>query len=227
MMRTNHADRYVALIIDPAGEVLSVAKVALDEAGDAALGAEADRDRDVRQAPIRTRCELRGSSSARPECCCSKPCGGLLGSGPGCFRPTLRSAWVGRSQRPRTEAISAWHMETSPPGISLRAPDGWVLIDWEDSRADAPPFYDLFHYLVQGAVLLRRPSLRAFTGGAPGTSWMRDAIRAYAEGAGRPASTWRRHLGDYLRLSMEDLDRSDAEQAKGLAARQRLLRSIV
>ena len=30
-----------------------------------------------------------------------------------------------------------------------------------------------------------------------------------------------------LRLSVEHLDPSDAEQAKGLAARQRLLRSIV
>jgi hypothetical protein len=54
-----------------------------------------------------------------------------------------------------------------------------------------------------------------------------SAIRAYAEGASRPASSWRRHLGDYLRLSVEHLDPSDAEQAKGLAARQRLLRLIV
>jgi hypothetical protein len=54
-----------------------------------------------------------------------------------------------------------------------------------------------------------------------------SASRAYGEGASRPASSWRRHLGDYLRLSVEHLDPSDAEQAKGLAARQRLLRSIV
>jgi hypothetical protein len=51
-----------------------------------------------------------------------------------------------------------------------------------------------------------------------------SAIRAYVERASRPASSWRWHLGDYLRLH---LDPSDAEQAKGPAARQRMLRSIV
>ena len=88
------------------------------------------------------------------------------------------------------------------------------------------PFFDVFHYLVQSAVLLGRPQERALTGTVPGAPWIRDAIRAYADGAGRPASTWRRHLSDYLTLSMERLDRSDPEQAMGLAARQRLQRSI-
>jgi hypothetical protein len=44
-------------------------------------------------------------------------------------------------------------------------------------------------------------------------------------GASRRASSWRRHLGDYLRLGVEQLDPSYAEQAKRLAARERLLRS--
>jgi hypothetical protein len=112
------------------------------------------------------------------------------------------------------------------PWNLLEASNGWVLVDWEECRADAPPFFDVFHYLIQGAVLLRRPSERVFTGVVPGAPWVRSAIRAYAEGAGLLPSTWRRHLRDYLRLSAEGLDRSDPEQAKGLAARQRLLRTI-
>ena len=226
VMRTNHANRYVASIIDPAGEVLSVAKVALDDAGDAALGAEADG--------IETYGKLLSDPLRAPRILERAP--GVLLLEAVRWSARLRP-WVlppdvalglGRAFAASSDGsdLGLAHGDVAPWNL-LRAPDGWVLIDWEDSRADAPPFYDLFHFLVQGAVLLRRPSLRAFTGRAPGTSWMREAIRAYAEGAGRPASSWRRHLGDYLRLSMEHLDPSDAEQAKGLAARQRLLRSIV
>lgn len=226
VMRTNHANRYVASIIDSAGEVLSVAKVALDHAGDAALGAEANG--------IETYGKLLSDPLRAPRIIERAP--GVLLLEAVRWSARLRP-WVlppdvalglGRAFASSSDGsdLGLAHGDVAPWNL-LRAQDGWVLIDWEDSRVDAPPFYDLFHFLVQGAVLLRRPSLRAFTGRAPGTTWMREAIRAYANGAGRPASSWRRHLADYLRLSMEHLDLSDAEQAKGLAARQRLLRSIV
>jgi hypothetical protein len=226
VMRTNHLHRYVASIVATSGEVLSIAKVALDEAGDRALGTEADG--------IETYGKLLSTPLRAPRLLERSP--GVLLLEAERWSARLRP-WVlppevalglGRAFAASSDGgdrglalgdVAPWNL--------LRAPDGWVLIDWEDSRADAPPFYDLFHFLVQGAVLLRRPPIRALIGGIPGASWMRDAIRAYAEGAGRPASTWRRHLCDYLRLSMVNLDPSDAEQAKGLAARQRLLRSIV
>jgi hypothetical protein len=225
VMRTNHANRYVASIIDPGGEVLSVAKVALDEAGGTALGAEAEGIETygkLLSTPLRAPIVLerapgvllleavRWSARLRPWVL---PPDVALGLG---------RAFAASSDRGDRGLA---HGDVAPWNL-LRASDGWVLIDWEDARADAPPFFDLFHFLVQGAVLLGRPSLRTLAGVAPRASWMRDAIRAYAGGAGLPASTWRRHLGDYLRLSMENLDPSDAEQAKGLAARRRLLRSI-
>jgi Phosphotransferase enzyme family len=226
VMRTNHANRYVASIIDPGGEPLSVAKVALDDAGDAALGREAEG--------IETYGKLLASPLRAPRVLERAP--GVLLLEAVRWSARLRP-WVlapdvalglGRAFAASSDGGDRGlaHGDVAPWNV-LWTRDGWVLIDWEDSRADAPPFFDLFHFLIQGAVLLRRPSLRGFVGVAPRASWMRDAIRAYARGAGLPASTWRRHLGDYLRLSMENLDPADAKQAKGLAARRQLLRSIV
>ena len=226
VMRANHADRFVVSILDPGGDVLAVAKVALDEAGDRALAREANG--------LETYARFLTKPLRAPRVLERVP-GLLLLEGvqwSARLRPWVLpidvASGLGRAFAASTDGAGRGvaHGDFAPWNL-LKAPDGWVLLDWEDSFADAPPFYDIFHYLVQGAVLLRRPPLRTFAGSAPGAPWMRDAIRAYAEGADRPAWTWRRHLRDYLRLSMESLDPSDPAQAKGLAARERLLRSIV
>ena len=226
VMRTNHVRRYVVMILGPTGEPCAVAKVALDEAGEAALEAETigiDAYARYLSPPLRT-----------PRVVDRTP--GLLLLEAVRWSPRLRP-WIlpsevafglGRAFAASSDGGNRGvaHGDFAPWNL-LRDAEGWVVIDWEKSGADAPPFYDVFHYLVQGATLLHRPSLSTLEGVAPGASWMRDALRAYAEGSGRPASTWRRYLGDYLTLSMQGLDRSDPEQAKGLAARERLLRSIL
>ncbi len=225
LMRANHAHRYVVSIVDLRGKVLAVAKIALDETGDAALRREA--------IGIQKYAPLLSSPLRAPKILERVP-GLLLLEGvrwsarlrPWVLPPDVAFG-LGRAFAATSDAGRGMAHGDFAPWNLLRAPDGWVLVDWEESRADAPPFYDVFHYLVQSAVLLGRPSLGTFTGVTPGTSWMRDAIRAYAEQAGRPASTWQRHLGDYLRISIENLDPSDPDQAKGLAVRQRLLRAIV
>jgi hypothetical protein len=225
VMQTNHPARYVVMIVGPTGERCSVAKIALDEAGDIALDAEARG--------MNTYARYLSPPIRAPRVLDRAP--GLLLLEAVQWSPRFRP-WVLPTEVAfglgRAFAASAdggehgmAHGDLAPWNL-LRGPDGWVLIDWEDSHAGAPPFFDLFHYLVQSAVLLRKPPLRALTEVTPSIPWVRDAIRAYADGAGRPVSTWRRHLEDYARISMERLDRSDPEQAKGLAARQRLLRSI-
>jgi hypothetical protein len=225
VMRTNHAGRYVVMIIGSDGGATAVAKVAVNDVGDAALETEAKwmlAHAPLLPAPLRA-----------PRILARTPGLLLLEATP--WSPRLRP-WVLPAEvafalgRAFSESAGGGgggvaHGDCAPWNL-LKTPGGWVLVDWEDSRADAPPFFDVFHYLVQSAVLLRRPASRAFTGAAPGVPWMRDAIRAYAEGAGRPVSAWRRYLGDYLRLSMKTLDQSDPEQARGLAMRERLLRSI-
>jgi hypothetical protein len=224
-MRTNHLRRYVVMILRPTGEACAIAKVALDEAGDAALEAEASGLDDharflsppLRAARVLERTPgvllleaVRWSPRLRPWVLPAEVAFGLG-----------RAFTASSGQGDRGVA----HGDFAPWNL-LRDAEGWVLIDWEESEGHAPPFYDVFHYLVQGAVLLRRPALRTLQDVAPGTRWIREALRSYAEGAGRPVSTWRRHLRDYLTLSMQDLDRSDPEQAKGFAAREHLLRSI-
>jgi phosphotransferase family enzyme len=225
VMRTNHFGRYVVMILRSTGEACAVAKVALDEAGDTALEAEAHgltayarflspplrAPRVLERTPGVLLLEaVRWSPRLRPW-----------------MLPTEVAFGLGRaftaSSGEHNRGLA--HGDFAPWNL-MRDAEGWVLIDWEQSDGGAPPFYDVFHYLVQGAVLLGRPALRTLQDAEPGSPWIRDVLRAYAEGAGRPVSAWRRHLHDYLTLSMKDLDRSDPEQAKGLAAREHLLRSI-
>ena len=69
----------------------------------------------------------------------------------------------------------------------------------------------------------RMPDLE---GVVPGTAEMRAAIRAYAEGADRPVSAWKRYLRECLRLSMDGPDELGAERARHRDARARVLRAI-
>jgi hypothetical protein len=100
-----------------------------------------------------------------------------------------------------------------------------VLVDWEDARLDARPFFDLFHYLVQSHVLLGRPSTDDLLHPSAG-SWVEIAIETYAHAAGIPGSSWLPHFKEYLARSMEDLDPTDPEQAQAVVARKRLLQAI-
>jgi hypothetical protein len=225
VMRTNHAGRYVVTILGRAGEAMAVAKVALDDAGEVALDAEAQS--------LEAHAPFLSTPVRAPRILDRTPGVLLLEATP--WSPRLRPWMLPREVAfalGKAFAASAGgggsgmaHGDCAPWNL-LKTPDGWVLVDWEDSRPDAPPFFDVFHFFVQSAVLLRRPALRAFTRVAPGTPWMRDAIKAYADASQVPASAWRRHLGTYLSLSREALDPSDREQALGIAARERLLRSI-
>jgi len=118
------------------------------------------------------------------------------------------------------EGDGAAHGDCAPWNL-LRTRDGWVLVDWEEGMLGAPPFYDLAHYVVQAHVLLGTPTFDELSGGAD-APWLSAAIRAYAVGSGEAISTWRTHLIEYLRASAEGLDPSDAEQLRGLVARQQL-----
>ena len=193
VMRANHPHRYVVMILGPTGEACSVAKVALDEVGDAALEVEAiGMDVHARYLPAPLRA---------PKMLDRAP--GLLLLEAVRWSPRFRP-WVlppdvafglGRAFAASADGgdRGVAHGDFAPWNL-LRDPDGWVVVDWEESRTDATPFYDVFHYLVQGATLLHRPSLRALESMTPGPSWVRDALRAYAEGADLPVSTWRRRL---------------------------------
>jgi thymidylate kinase len=74
----------------------------------------------------------------------------------------------------------------------------WTLVDWEVFMEQAPPFFDVFHYLVQAHSLLGRPERDELLAGVRGRGWVGDAIAAYGEGAGVPLqlvpSSFQRYL---------------------------------
>ena len=101
-----------------------------------------------------------------------------------------------------------------------------MLIDWDDAHAGAPPFYDIFHYLVQSTTLLGRPSRRALMLGLEGNGWVGRAVAAYASGAGVAIAEAPRHLESYLEESARRVDLATREGPMSLEFRKDLLAHI-
>ena len=118
------------------------------------------------------------------------------------------------------------HGDLAPWNV-LRTSRGWAVIDWEEaSSTGGSPFHDLFHYLVQAHVLLRRPSRRALLAGLRGRGWVGKAVRAYAKGAGRPERDALSSFITYLETSIPRIDMSRPEAQRHVEARERLLRAV-
>jgi len=216
--RANHPGRFVALVVGPSGQPLALGKVATDPAGLAGLEAEAEA------------LQLLGphlqEPLAAPELIAASE--GVLVFGVVDYRPRLRS-W--RLPVDVARAIGAFHRSGAESGAShgdfapwnlLRRGTRWVLIDWEHARAGAPPWHDVWHYLVQGHALLGRPSQDELVAGWRGSGWVARALRAYAEGAGLAPEDSERWLDPYLESSKADLDPARADGIVGLRARRRL-----
>jgi hypothetical protein len=225
VQRANHPGRFLALLVGPAGDAYAVAKVASDDAGCAALDVEAaniDRFAPLLESPLRA---PRVLDRAR----------GILVLEAIAWRPRIRP-WVlprevagalGRAHaRSRLELGNGMAHGDCAPWNLLQAEGGWALVDWENATADAPAFFDVFHYLVQAHVLLGRPSLRALVEPSERPAWIVSAFDAYATEAGLPRSGWRDALVEYLRTSRARLDPSILEQAEAVAVRERLLAAV-
>jgi aminoglycoside phosphotransferase (APT) family kinase protein len=120
----------------------------------------------------------------------------------------------------------AAHGDLAPWNL-LETPDGWVLVDWEHSRVTAPPFFDVFHYVVQAHALLERPTRHEVIAGiATGEGWVGRAIGAYASQAGIAADRAIGHLPAYLEASIAMLDADAPDGHKGIAVRRALLREV-
>jgi hypothetical protein len=109
------------------------------------------------------------------------------------------------------------------PWNLLRTPTGWLLVDWENATEAAPPFHDVFHYLVHSFATLGRPRGEQILDGLAGKGWIGAAIHAYAAGAGLPATSAPLCLARYLESSIEP-----EREIRGshLAARRRLLAEV-
>jgi hypothetical protein len=226
--RTTHRDRYVALIVDGRGTRRGIAKVAGDPGSAAALDREADA--------IATLGRLLPAPLAAPEILAHQPGLLLLEAVP--WRPRLRPweldeevAWaLGAFFRAGSDLARGRtgpaHGDCAPWNL-LRTAHGWVLVDWEDATEAAPPFFDLFHYVVQAHAMLGRPSRRAVLEGfGDGRGRVGRAVRAYCDGAGLPMHQAVVDLAAYLREVESRLLPLAAGEHDGTPARQRLLQGL-
>jgi hypothetical protein len=231
LARTNHPGRSVALLADHEGSVRAVAKFATDEAGGVILRREGEA--------IEALGKLLPPPLFPPT---------ILDRGEGHlileavnWRPRLRSwhlaeevahalgrffaAGVDEGSGPGGSPLGPSHGDFAPWNL-FRTTGGWALLDWEEARRGAPPFYDVFHYLVQGHSNLGHPSRRQLLGGIEGRGWVGRAIRAYASGAGMRVDDAIEYFHRYLDESSR-LVRPDARSASShLHVRRSLLREL-
>lgn len=227
LTRSNHQGRFVALVLDGTGAASAVAKVALDQAGRRALEWEASALRTLGPlllAPLRAPRILHQDD-------------GLLLLEAVRWHPRLRP-WklpadvayalgglytTGQS----TKETGPAHGDFAPWNL-LETEEGWVAVDWESAHAEAPPFYDLFHFLVQSCTLLGRPSQEAVLQGVEAAEGgVARLISAYADGAGISADDARRHFLTYLRMSRTTLNPAAQDYSAGMHVREQLERRLM
>jgi hypothetical protein len=224
--RTNHPRRYVALAMDDQGDLLFAAKLAKDKAGRAKLQREREHVEvfgPLLPSPIKAPRVLAYEDGVLvleavrwkpriPPWLLSEAIAYALG---GFFEATKPNG---------SETAGIAHGDCAPWNLFLDADGGWTLVDWEDARGDAPPFYDVFHYLVQSNQELFMPRRGAIVKGLSGRGWIGRAIRAYADGAGISAQSAEPFFRRYLNESRASLDPLVPQRA--LRVRQDLARRI-
>jgi hypothetical protein len=217
--RANHPGRFLALVFDSGGHPLAFVKAARDTLGGRALAAE--------------HAALRRFGSSLPEPLFApavlRDAPGMLVLGPIEWRARSRP-W--RLPEEVAHAMGVFFARTSSDGGSgvahgdfapwnlLETPSGWGLIDWENCRTPAEPYFDLFHYLVQSNSELRRPSREAILAGLRSRGWVGAAIAAYAAGSGVDVRDSRHFLAQYVQLSASMLD--PAAAGRGARVRAKL-----
>jgi glycosyltransferase involved in cell wall biosynthesis len=224
--RANHPGRYLALALNDRGEFLVAAKLAKDQAGRAKL----QRERELMATfgsflpkPLKAPRVLAHDDGVlvleavqwQPRIVpwyLSEAVAHALG---GFFRRTMPS---------RSEMVGAAHGDCAPWNLMLGLDGEWTLLDWEDARAEASPFYDVFHHLVQSNQELLLPRRSAIVNGLSGKGWIGKAIRAYAAGAEIPAESAGEFFERYLIDSRSSLD--PLAPRRGVQVRRDLARRI-
>ncbi|HEV8572155.1 MAG TPA: hypothetical protein VGR49_03770, partial [Actinomycetota bacterium] len=212
LARTNHPGRFVALLADHDGKRRAVAKFATDEAGKAALRREGEaiealgallppplfppRVQDRGEGHLildAVEWQPRLQSWRLPE-----EVANALGR--------FFAAGVEESSAAQRSPLGPAHGDFAPWNL-FRTRSGWTLLDWEEARQGAHPFFDLFHYLVQAHALLRHPTRRQLLAGIEGTGEVGRAITAYASGAGvsfeEATEYFRKYLEESSRLILQ------------------------
>jgi len=225
--RANHPSRYVALLLDSTGAATGVAKIAADEAGRAKLAKEG--------ALVEQLSEHLPPALSTPRIL--KQEDGLLLLESVSWRARLRpwrlplevatalGEFFQHGGGSGSPSSGLTHGDFAPWNL-LRTETGWVLLDWEEAATDGEPFWDVFHYLVQGHALLKRPKSGQLLAGLEGNGWVGAAIGAYAEAAGLRLADAEGHFDAYLRTSQSRLRPETKDGRAGLQARRALLSEL-
>jgi hypothetical protein len=223
--RANHPGRFVAVIIGDEGSLHAVAKVATDEAGREALAREVGA--------IERLGALLPQPLATPDLLEVDP--GLLLMVPVRWRPRWRpwevdedlaaglGAFFAAGSGDRSESlVGPAHGDFAPWNV-LRTDTGWTLVDWEAAAEEAPPFYDLCHYVVQSYSLLGRPGTRAVLDGfLEGRGPVGRAVNAYSRAAGIAAGDAAEYLLKHLTEFRTAPSLMQAEAKRAASRRARL-----
>ena len=219
VMRANHKERFVVLLMDAAGQPTKVAKVALSEAGRTALDREAS-------AVTTIACHLEAPLSG-PRLLAHRPGVLVTAAIPWRMRrlPWLLPADVAASLGAFFRTTQTGHGDCAPWNL-LWTGSGWTLVDWEAADTEAAPLTDVFHFVVQGYALLKRPRLGAILAGLNGKGWVGQALRAYSEAAAISLDGTTQLLQTYLLATQGRLDPEAPGERAGWHARQRLLHAL-
>jgi hypothetical protein len=227
LARANHPGRFVALVLSHGGRASGIGKVATDPRGEEALEHEAaaiERVGPLLPAPIAT-----------PVLVAREP--GLLLFEAERWHPRPRPWFLvpevalalGRFFAAGSEdggSTGPAHGDMAPWNL-LHTDGRWVLIDWEYAFDDAPPLYDLFHFLLQSAGHLHRPRIdRILHDLRTGDGWIGMAAGAYVEGAGLTGSSMRDLFEEYLVVSRDRMLVQSPLPGADLELRERLLQRL-
>jgi hypothetical protein len=226
--KANHPSRFVALLLNGSYRCIGVAKMAFNDEGRSALRKE---EKAIELAATVLRPPVRAPQVQRAV-------EGLLILEPVDWLPRATSwrlpgevayelgAYSRMNNDGRDRETSAAHGDFAPWNL-LRTRDGWVLLDWEHASESRPPFFDVWHYLMQAHSLLGRPSVAALMDGmTKGGGWVGTAFSEYARGCGRAMTEAPAFFDDYISTSAHQLAGRSQKEQQGLSARTKLRQRI-
>ncbi|MBA2724811.1 MAG: phosphotransferase [Actinobacteria bacterium] len=137
--------------------------------------------------------------------------------------PAEVAAALGRFFRSSgTSRLGPTHGDFAPWNL-LKAKDDWVLLDWESATPEGEPFWDVFHFIVQGAALLGKPSTEQIFRGLGGKGWVGAALQAYATAAGLQMNDAPKAFRVYLTHTLPRLDPATTDGRRGFITRTEFL----
>ena len=222
LQKTNHEDRWVALVIDRNGQARALIKLSTARDGGSILRREADnieRFGNRLIPPMRPPRVLETTSNAlvlEPVDWCPRRRPWEL--------PESVAYALGRfAYSARGEEATMAHGDFAPWNLLL-ARDGWVLLDWENAGSGYSKMFDLFHYLVQSHCLLGRPTEGEILVALDhGQGTVARAIASFASGVDGGTDESGKEFVRYLEISKDRLDPAFPEHRRAIAARDRLL----